>query len=85
LKRERRTLLFTTHIPADVRHLASRVVLLREGRIDSEAAGEFELRRYERMLERDIWGNENEDHLCDDGIDDRGGGGERLRRAGTIA
>jgi len=57
LKGEGRTLLFTTHVPADVRHLASRVALLRDGRIESDGAGAFELRRYERMLERDVWGN----------------------------
>jgi ABC-type multidrug transport system ATPase subunit len=51
LKDEGRTLLFTTHVPADVRHLASRVVLLRDGRIESEGASAFELRRYERMVE----------------------------------
>jgi ABC-type multidrug transport system ATPase subunit len=56
LRSEGRTLLFTTHVPADVRHLASRVVLLREGRVVSDGAGVFELRRYERMLERDVWG-----------------------------
>jgi ABC-type multidrug transport system ATPase subunit len=61
LKRDGHTLLFTTHIPADVRHLATRIVLLRDGRIESEAAGQFELRRYERMLERDMWGNDDED------------------------
>jgi ABC-type multidrug transport system ATPase subunit len=60
LKRSGRTLLFTTHIPADVRHLASRVVFLRDGRIESEAAGDFELRRYERMLERELSGDEHE-------------------------
>jgi ABC-type multidrug transport system ATPase subunit len=61
LRREGRTLLFTTHIPTDVRHLASRVAFLRDGRIESEAAGEFELRRYQRMLERDLWGDDNGD------------------------
>jgi ABC-type multidrug transport system ATPase subunit len=61
LKRAGRTLLFTTHIPADVRHLASRAVLLRNGRIESEAAGAFELRRCERMLERDLWGDDDDD------------------------
>ena len=61
MKRDGHTLLFTTHIPADVRHLATRIVLLRDGRIESEAAGQFELRRYERMLERDMWGDEHED------------------------
>jgi ABC-type multidrug transport system ATPase subunit len=60
LKQEGRTLLFTTHIPADVRRLATRVVLLRDGHIQSDAAGSFELRRCERMLERDIWGDEDE-------------------------
>jgi ABC-type multidrug transport system ATPase subunit len=69
LKREGRTLLFTTHIPADVRHLATRVVLLRDGRIESEGAGEFELRRYERMLERDIWGDHDEDSISGDRAD----------------
>jgi ABC-type multidrug transport system ATPase subunit len=61
LKHDGHTLLFTTHIPADVRHLATRIVLLRDGRIESEAAGQFELRRYERMLERDMWGDDDED------------------------
>jgi Cu-processing system ATP-binding protein len=60
LKRDGHTLLFTTHIPADVRHLATRIVFLRDGRIESEAAGQFELRRYERMLERDMWGDDHE-------------------------
>jgi len=85
LKREGRTLLFTTHIPTDVRHLASRVVFLRDGRIESEAAGEFELRRYERMLERDLWGDDYED--SEDGA--RGGhvvvAGRRLHGAGANA
>src|SRR4029077_3456232 len=70
LKRDGHTLLFTTHIPADVRHLATRIVLLRNGRIESDAAGQFELRRYERMLERDMWGDEHEsssDHRVDAG------------------
>jgi ABC-type multidrug transport system ATPase subunit len=61
LKRDGHTLLFTTHIPADVRHLASRVVLLRDGRIESEGAGELELRRYERILEAEIWGDDDEE------------------------
>jgi len=84
LKREGRTLLFTTHIPADVRHLASRVVFLRRGRIESEAAGEFELRRYERMLERDLWGDDNED--TEHGTRaDRGVAGHRLHRTSASA
>jgi ABC-type multidrug transport system ATPase subunit len=69
LRREGRTLLFTTHVPGDVRHLASRVVFLRDGRIESEAAGAFELRRCERLLERDLWGDDHEDPM-------RGGGGD---------
>lgn len=63
LTREGRTLLFTTHVPADVRHLATRIVLLRNGRIESDAAGAFELRRYERMLERDMWGDDHDEAL----------------------
>jgi ABC-type multidrug transport system ATPase subunit len=71
LKRDGHTLLFTTHIPADVRHLATRIVFLRDGRIESEAAGQFELRRYERMLERDMWGDDHESlssHCADAGV-----------------
>lgn len=60
LTREGRTLLFTTHIPADVRYLATRVVFLRDGRIESDGSGQFELRRFERMLERDMWGDDHE-------------------------
>jgi ABC-type multidrug transport system ATPase subunit len=60
LAAEGRTLLFTTHVPADVRHLATRIVLLRNGRIESDAAGAFELKRYERMLERDMWGDDHD-------------------------
>jgi ABC-2 type transport system ATP-binding protein len=70
-KREGRTLLFTTHIPADVHHLASRVVFLSAGQIQAQAAGEFELRRCERMLERDLWGEDDEDPRCDDRLDGR--------------
>ncbi|HYM22155.1 MAG TPA: ABC transporter ATP-binding protein [Vicinamibacterales bacterium] len=57
LQQDGRTLLFTTHVPADIRHLATRVVLLRSGRIESDARGEFDLRRWERMLEREMWGD----------------------------
>jgi len=85
LKRAGRTLLFTTHIPADVRHLASRVVFLREGRIESEAAGEFELRRYERMLERDLWGEAHEDVEDADRADHRVVVGQRLHGARAVA
>ena len=61
LKRDGHALLFTTHNPADVRHLATRIVLLREGRIQEQAAGPFELRRYERLLEREMWGDDDHD------------------------
>lgn len=87
LKSEGRTLLFTTHIPADVRRLATRVVLLRGGRIESDAAGAFELRRYERMLERDMWGDEHEEPIYGDrpaafdDVDDRLCGAGALPRA----
>jgi ABC-type multidrug transport system ATPase subunit len=60
LKREGRTLLFTTHMAADLRHLAMRVVLLQNGRIESEGSGEFELRRYERMLDGFLWRSDDE-------------------------
>jgi ABC-type multidrug transport system ATPase subunit len=69
LAREGRTLLFTTHVPADVRHLATRIVLLRNGRIESDAAGSFELRRYERMLERDMWGDDHDKAIVGSGGD----------------
>ena len=72
LAAEGRTLLFTTHVPADVRHLATRIVLLRNGRIESDAAGTFELRRYERMLEREMWGDDHEPGLPPARLDDRG-------------
>ena len=85
LKRDGHTLLFTTHIPADVRHLATRIVLLRDGRIESEAAGQFELRRYERMLERDMWGDEHEDLVADRRSDARGGLGDGLCEAEPVA
>jgi ABC-type multidrug transport system ATPase subunit len=81
LNRDGRTLLFSTHISADVRHLATRIVFLRDGRIESDASGEFELRRYERMLERELWGQDDE-HLdrCDRLVVD-----SRLHGTGTIA
>lgn len=85
LKRDGQTLLFTTHIPADVRHLATRIVLLRDGRIESDAAGQFELHRYERMLERDMWGDDHEDSICGDGADRRLVVDDRLHGAGAGA
>ena len=83
LKRDGRTLLFTTHIPADVRHLATRIVLLRDGRLESEAAGEFELR--ERMLERDMWGNDHEDPIHGHRAGDRMAADDGLRDTGAVA
>jgi ABC-type multidrug transport system ATPase subunit len=85
LKLDGHTLLFTTHIPADVRHLATRIVLLRDGRIESDAAGKCELRRYERMLERDMWGDDHEDAPCGDRVDDRVVVDHRLHGTGAIA
>jgi ABC-type multidrug transport system ATPase subunit len=85
LQRDGHTLLFTTHIPADVRHLATRAVLLREGRIESDAAGAFELRRCERMLERDIWGDDHEDPTTGNRIGDRLVADRRLYGAGALA
>ena len=85
LKRDGHTLLFTTHIPADVRHLATRIVLLHDGRIESEAAGQFELRRYERMLERDMWGDEHEDPISDLRADARVGAGDGLCEEESVA
>jgi ABC-type multidrug transport system ATPase subunit len=84
LAKDGRTLLFTTHVPADVRHLASRVVLLRNGRVESDGAGEFEVRRYERMLERDMWGDDHDDQVRSAAADDRGGNG-RMCDAGAVA
>jgi len=85
LRREGRTLLFTTHVPADIRHLASRVVLLRHGRIESDASGEFELRRCERMLERDMWGDDDDQVAMGDSSGDSLSVDGRLRSAGAIA
>jgi len=85
LRREGRTVIFTTHVPGDVRHLASRVVLLRDGRIASEASGDHELQRSERMLERDIWGDDDDDSMGDRRLDDGVGGDARLHGAGADA
>jgi ABC-2 type transport system ATP-binding protein len=85
LARDGRTLLFTTHVPADVRHLATRIVLLRNGRIELDAEGEFELRRYERALERDMWGDDHDDQMLGHRDGDRGRDGNRLRGAGSVA
>jgi ABC-2 type transport system ATP-binding protein len=85
LKRQGHTLLFTTHLPADIEHLATRVVLLRDGRIESEGTGECELRRYERALERDIWGDDHEEPLYGDRTGDRLVVEHRLHSAGALA
>jgi len=85
LKREGRTLLFTTHLPADVRRLATRAIVLRDGRIESDSAGAFELRRYERLLERDIWGDEDDTATCEGGDCDGVAVDDRLRRGGAVA
>jgi ABC-type multidrug transport system ATPase subunit len=69
LRQQGRTLVFTTHIRADIRHLASRVAVLKGGGIESEGRGAFELHRYERLLEDDLWGDGDEDVFC--------GGGDR--------
>jgi len=55
LRREGRTLVFTTHMSADVRHLATRTVFLRDGRI-------------ERMFEGDLWGYGHEDLVAGDRV-----------------
>ncbi|MCC7416205.1 MAG: ABC transporter ATP-binding protein [Acidobacteria bacterium] len=83
LIREGRTLLFSTHIPADVRGLASRAVLLGHGRIQAEARGEFELRRCERMLERELWGEDHEELRPGDRADECVAVDRRLRRERT--
>ena len=85
LAREGRTLLFTTHVPADVRHLATRIVLLRNGRVESDATGAFALRRYERMLEDDMWGDDHDDQMAACRAGDRVGGEPQLREAGAVA
>jgi ABC-type multidrug transport system ATPase subunit len=85
MRREGRTLLFTTHVPGDVRHLASRVVFLRDGGIESQASGAFELRRCERLLERDLWGDEDEDPIPGAGFDDRFVVDDRLCASTPIA
>jgi ABC-type multidrug transport system ATPase subunit len=79
------TLVFTTHIRADVRHLASRVALLKGGRIEAEARGTFELRRYERMLEDDLWGDDDEDVYCRDVRDSSVAVHHQLHGAGAFS
>lgn len=85
LRAEGRTLLFTTHVPADVRHLATRVIVLRDGRIQADGAGDFELRRYERMLEREMWGEADERAMDGDRHADRVGLDGRLYGPGAVA
>jgi ABC-type multidrug transport system ATPase subunit len=85
LKRDGRTLLFTTHVAADVRHLATRIVLLREGRIASDATAAFELRRYERLLDRDLCGDDHEGPSAGHHGGDRVVVDPRLHGAGALA
>jgi ABC-type multidrug transport system ATPase subunit len=85
LHEEGRTLVFTTHVPSDVHRLATRVVWLHEGRLESDRAGAFELRRYERMLEQDRWGDDHESLLARDDRDDRRPDDGGLLRAGANA
>jgi ABC-type multidrug transport system ATPase subunit len=66
LKNEGRTLLFTTHVPADLRYLATRVLVLRDGRIQADGSGTFELRRYERVLGGFDW-SDDDDHWMPEG------------------
>ncbi len=84
LARNGHTLLFTTHVPADVRHLATRVVLLRNGRVESDGSGEFEVRRFEHMLEREMWGNHHETPTDDD-CGGRGDSDDCVRRPDALA
>ena len=85
LSGEGRTLLFATHVPADVRHLASRVVLLRDGRIAADSAGEFELKRYERLLERDLWGDDYDLVVRRDRVDEYCVDDDRLHDGRAVA
>jgi ABC-type multidrug transport system ATPase subunit len=64
LKHEGKTLLFTTHVPADLRHLATRVLVLADGRIQADGSGAFELKRYERLLGGDYW-SDDDDEMAD--------------------
>jgi ABC-type multidrug transport system ATPase subunit len=66
LKRSGRTLLFTTHVPADLRQLATRVLVLGDGRIQADGRGTFELRRYERQLGGLTWDHDDEEAIDDD-------------------
>ena len=67
LKREGRTLLFTTHVLPDLRHLATRVLVLADGRIHADGSGAFELKRYERLLGGAYWSDDDDDELADGG------------------
>ena len=60
LRRDGRTLVFTTHVSSDVRQLATRTVVLRDGRI-------------ERIFEGDAWGYGHENLDTDAGIGVDGG------------
>lgn len=87
LKRAGRTLLFTTHVPADVRRLATRVLVLGQGRIQGEGSTAFELRRFEHMLAGFGWDDDAENDMAVRGRLD-GDGDDRLHaytRTGTAA
>jgi ABC-type multidrug transport system ATPase subunit len=79
LKNDGRTLLFTTHVPADLRHLATRVLVLADGRIEADGSGAFELRRYERLLGGYNWSHDDDEAIPEDGADrDAGSAGRRV-------
>jgi len=85
LKIEGRTLLFTTHVQSDVQHLATRVVFLHEGRIESSTARSLDPRGSAWMFERRLPDGNDENsyhgHRGDDRVLVDGG----LRDAGAIS
>ena len=85
LKIEGRTLLFTTHVQSDVQHLATRVVFLHEGRIESSTAGSLDPRASAWMFERRLWDGHDENAYHGDRDDDRVLVDGGLRDAGAIA
>jgi len=83
VKLEGRTLLFTTHIQADIEHLATRAVFLRQGRLES-AIGQYEPGGA-RTLRRQVWDGDHEDAHHGSHSDDRDMVVGRLRSAAPIA
>jgi len=59
VKAEGRTLLFTTHLRADIEHLATRTVFLRDGRLDSTI--EHDQPAGARLFARHVWDEDNQD------------------------